>query len=167
MQLLPIGQLAYNNAIIKMTPVPLFSANYGFHPATRQILQKFAKITWKTLIKVEQMQILYDKLQKNIRFFNYRAAHYYNKKKSRGPIFLKENKVYLLQKNIKAKQLSKKLDHIKLKSFKIKAIKKPLNYKLKLLPQMKIYLIFHIIYLKPADKDTSLKINLFEIDFDN
>ena len=113
------------------------------------------------------MQTLHDKFQKNIQFLSHHVVHYYNKKKSKSSTFLEGDKVYLLQKNIKTKQPSKKLDYTKLGLFKMKAVKRPLNYELKLLLQMKIHLVFHVMYLEPADNNTPLKINLPEIDLDN
>ena len=93
--------------------------------------------------------------------------HYYDKKKSKSLTFSEEDKVYLLQKNIKIKQLNKKLDYPKLRLFKMKAIKKPSNYKQELLSQIKIYLVFHIIYLKSANSNTLFKINPPKINLDN
>ena len=113
------------------------------------------------------MQTLHNKLQKNIQFFNYCAAYYYNKKKIRSSIFLEGNKIYLLQKNIKTKQPSKKLDYIKLRPFKIKIVKEPLNYELKLPLKLKIYSVFHVIYFEPANNNILLEMNLPEINLDN
>ena len=93
--------------------------------------------------------------------------HYYKKKRSRSPIFSEGNKVYLLQKNIKTKQLSKKLDYTKLGPFKVKAVKRPLSYELELPPQMKIHPVFHVIYLEPANNNISFETNLPGIDPDN
>ena len=42
---------------------------------------------------------------------------YYNKKRDREPTLKKKNKMYLLQQNIKTKQLSSKLNYIKLEPF--------------------------------------------------
>jgi hypothetical protein len=58
---------------------------------------------------------------------------YYNKRRLRGPTLLKGDLVYLLQKNIKTKRLSMKLDHIKLGLYKIRKVLGPLTYKLTLL----------------------------------
>ena len=68
---------------------------------------------------------------------------------------------------MKTKWLSKKLDYTKLRLFKKKTVKKSLNYKLELLLKMKIYPVFHIIYLKLADSNIFLKINPSKIDLDN
>jgi len=81
---------------------------------------------------------------------------YYNKKKSEGPNFKKENKVWLLHKNFKNWQLSKKLDYVKLKPFKISAKVSNLMYKLDLPTKMKIYPVQHVAMLKPAYGDVKL-----------
>jgi len=66
---------------------------------------------------------------------------YYNFKKSKGLDLKKGDKVWLLYKNFKLRQLSKKLDYVKIGPFKI--IEKILEviYRLNLLAKMKIYLV--------------------------
>ncbi len=54
------------------------------------------------------------------------------------------------------KRSSNKLNHTKLKSYKILEIKKLINYKLNLSAFMKIHLIFYICLLKFADLNTSI-----------
>ena len=49
----------------------------------------------------------------------------------------------------------------------MKTVKGPLNYELELPPQMKILLIFYIMYLKPANNNTPLETNPPKIDPDN
>ena len=73
----------------------------------------------------------------------------------------------MLQKNIKIKQPGKKLDYTKLRLFKVKAVKKLLNYELKLPPKMKIYQVFHIMYFELANNNTLFKMNSSRIDSDN
>ena len=51
------------------------------------------------------------------------------------------DKVWLLYKNISNRQLSKKLNYIKLRPFKIKKKVIEINYKLDLLVKIKIYLV--------------------------
>ena len=167
MQLLPVGQLIYNPAITKIISILPFFANYNYHLVTMRESKRFAKIAQKTSIKLIQMRTLHDKLQKDIQFLSHCAAHYYNKRKSRSPTFSEEDKVYLLQKNIKTKQPSKNLDYTKLRSFKVKAVKRFLNYELKLPLQMKIHMVFHIMYFESANNDTPLKTNSPGIDPDN
>ena len=79
---------------------------------------------------------------------------YANKKRVRGLILKKEDKIYLLRRNIKIIQPSNKLDHTKIRLFKIKKIKRLINYELKLSPRIRIYLIFYISLLEPAHKKT-------------
>ena len=73
---------------------------------------------------------------------------YYNRKQSVGPSLKEGDKVYLLRKNIATKRLSNKLDYKKLRLFKIIKIKSLVNYYLKLLKTIKIYLVFYISLLK-------------------
>ncbi len=75
---------------------------------------------------------------------------YYNKKRSKGPDLKEGNKVWLLHKNFKSRQLSKKLDHIKLGLFRIAAKILEVIYKLDLLAKIKIYLIQHVMILEPV-----------------
>jgi len=69
----------------------------------------------------------------------------------------KKNKVYLLTKNLKIKKKSKKLNHVKIESFFIKAIKRSINYELDLLKNAKVFIVFHISLLKSADSSTSIQ----------
>ena len=116
------------------------------------------------MIQIEQLQLLHKELQKNIRFLNKRSALYVNKKRDKSFILKKKNTVYLLRRNIKTKKLSNKLDHIKLKSFKILKSKKSINFKLNLSTLMRIHSIFHIFLLKPADSNTFIQTKTSEID---
>ncbi len=89
---------------------------------------------------------------------------YANKKKDREFTLKKRNKVYLLRWNIKTKRSSNKLNHTKLKSYKILEIKELINYKLNLSTSMKIHSIFHICLLKLTDSNTSIQTESSEID---
>jgi hypothetical protein len=62
----------------------------------------------------------------------------------------KGDKVYLLRKNIATKQLSDKLDHKKLRLFKIAKIKSLVNYYLKLPKTIKIHPVFYVSLLELA-----------------
>ena len=81
---------------------------------------------------------------------------YYNKKVFKGLNLKKGNKVYLFTKIFKSKQLSKKLNYIKIGLFKIisKGIK--FIYRLDLPLKIKIYLIYYIAILKLAYKNYKL-----------
>jgi hypothetical protein len=64
---------------------------------------------------------------------NLQAKRYYDKRRQEAPPFRRGEKVFLLQRNIKTKQPYNKLDHKKLRPFKIEEQIRPLNFKLKLL----------------------------------
>ena len=67
-----------------------------------------------------------------------------------------------MKKNIRIKKLSNKLDNKKLDLYKIKIIKKPFNYKLELLINIRIHFIFHVLLLKLIPLDI-LRILYIEI----
>jgi len=64
--------------------------------------------------------------------------------------------VWLLYKNFKSRQPSKKLDHIKIGLFKITEKISEVIYKLDLLTKMRIYLVQHIAILELAHRDLVL-----------
>jgi len=64
---------------------------------------------------------------------------YYNLKKSKGLDLKEGDKVWLLYKNFKSRQLSKKLDHVKIGPFKIAEKILEVIYKLDLPAKIKIY----------------------------
>jgi len=65
--------------------------------------------------------------------------------------------VYFLTKNLKIRKKSKKLNHVKIESFFIKAIKRSVNYELDLLKDARVFLVFHISLLKPVDPSTPIQ----------
>jgi hypothetical protein len=92
---------------------------------------------------------------------NLRAAKYYNENHHKGPDLKKGEKVFLLQKNIKTKRPSRKLDHPKLGPFLIEEKLGPVNYRLQLPDTMRrIHPVFHISLLEPAPRDTTLAQNI-------
>jgi hypothetical protein len=78
------------------------------------------------------MKNLYKELLRDIKFIINKLLIYYNKKRLRELTLLKRDLVYLLQKNIKIKRLSLKLDYIKLSLLKILKVLGLLTYKLEL-----------------------------------
>src|SRR5271165_6273299 len=75
---------------------------------------------------------------------------YYNRKHSKALALKKWDKVYLLKCNINTKQLSNKLDFKKLGLYKIKKAIGLVNFKLLLLHNLQIHLIFYIALLELA-----------------
>ena len=57
--------------------------------------------------------------------------------------------VYLLRKNIKIKRSSNKLDHTKLRPFKIEKKLGPVTFRLVILKGMRIHPVFYISLLEP------------------
>jgi len=81
---------------------------------------------------------------------------YYNLKKSKGLDLKEGDKVWLLYKNFKLRQLSKKLDYVKIGLFKIAIKISEVMYRLNLLAKIKIYPVQHIVILEPVYKDLAL-----------
>ena len=81
---------------------------------------------------------------------------YYNQKVSKKLDLKEGNKVYLLTKNFKSKQLSKKLNYIRIGPFKIisKVIK--VSYRLNLSLKIKIHPVYYIAMLKLAHRNHKL-----------
>jgi len=81
---------------------------------------------------------------------------YYNLKKSKGLDLKEGDKVWLLHKNFKLRQLSKKLDYVKIGLFKIIEKISEVTYRLNLLVKMKIYPVQYIVMLELAHRDLVL-----------
>jgi len=141
-----------------------FFANYEFESETLKKSREFAQLAQKATLQIEQLQLLQKELQKNIQFLSKHMTLYANKKRDRRFTFKEKDKAYLLRRNIKTKRSSNKLNHTKLKSYKILEIKELINYKLNLSASMKIHLIFHICLLKSANSNASIQTESSEID---
>ena len=73
----------------------------------------------------------------------------------------KSNKVYLLQKNIKMTRPSDKLNHVKIRPFKIIRDIKEISFKLELLERMwQKHPVFHVFLLKSALKQVLVLIKI-------
>ena len=70
--------------------------------------------------------------------------------------------MWLIYKNFKSRQLSKKLDYVRLGLFKIAAKILEVIYRLNLLAKIKIYLVQHIIMLELVYRD--IKLLVYEVD---
>ena len=118
----------------------------------------------KARVMTEEIKSVQKFIQEKIHTFHENSAKYINKKRKMASQLKKRNKVYLLTKNLKTKQSSKKLNHQKIESFFIKAVKESVNYELELPSDTQIHLIFHIFLLKSADLEISIQtiLNNFE-----
>ena len=106
--------------------------------------------------RIEKLIQLYKNFYKSVKLVQNYIKRYYNQKVSKGPNLKERDKVYLLIKNFKSKQPSKKLNYIKIGLFKIisKVIK--VLYRLDLLLKIKIYPVYYIAMLKLAYKNYKL-----------
>lgn len=65
--------------------------------------------------------------------------------------------MYLLTANLKTKKPSKKLNHVKVGLFFIAEEKRPINYQLQLLKNIKIHPVFYVSLLEPANPNTPVQ----------
>ena len=82
------------------------------------------------------------------------------------PQLKKEDKIYLLTKNLKTKKVSKKLNYVKASLFFTKQQKAPANYELNLFSDIKIHPIFYVSLLELADQKTFIQ-NTFHFQYEN
>ena len=148
--MLPTAQFAYNSAESDTTKVLPFFANYKFNPtAYGTPIPQEANADF-AMVLVDRIKSLHKELSLDIKFISQQLAHYHNQKRSIEPTLKKGDKVYLLRRNIKTKRPSDKLDHKKLKPFKIEKVLSPINYRLSLPKTMNIHPVFHISLLELA-----------------
>ena len=99
------------------------------------------------------MRIVHNNIMRMQQYF----FTYVNKKQKIASLLKKENKVYLLIKNLKIKKLNKKLDHVKIDSFLIKKIKRLKIYELNLFKKIKVFSVFNISLLESVDPSTFIQ----------
>ena len=103
----------------------------------------------KVNVNARELHTLYQELWTDIEFLTHRSAFYHNKHHAEVSILKKKDKIYLLQKNINITRSSRKLNYIKIKSFKIVKSIKRVSFKLDLSKKMKKkHLIFYVSLLK-------------------
>ena len=114
----------------------------------------------KARVMTEEIKSMQKFIQEKICTFHENLTKYINKKRKMTPQLKKRDKVYFLTKNLKVKQLSKKLNHQKIRSFFIKTVKESVNYKLELPLNTQIHSVFYISLLESADLETSIQTTL-------
>src|SRR6266568_6217977 len=119
----------------------LFKANYKYILRILLILRQVKKTSIDTKERIKGIIELYKNFRNTVKLVQEYIKKYYNKKRSKGLALKKGDKVWLLYKNFKSRQLSKKLDHVKLGLFKIIVKILEVIYKLDLPVKMKIYLV--------------------------
>jgi hypothetical protein len=95
-------------------------------------------------------------LELDLEFCRQQTAEYTNRKQSREPLLEKGDKVYLLRRNIKTKQPSRKLDFKKLGPFRIEEKISSVNYRLELPKISRLYPVFYISLLEPTKGITQI-----------
>ena len=71
------------------------------------------------MVKVDKMNALYTLLKEELEFVRTRIKKYYDKNRLEGPRLERGDKVYLTSRNLRTKQLNKKLDFKKIRLFKV------------------------------------------------
>jgi predicted lactoylglutathione lyase len=145
-------QLALNAKVSDTTKMTSFFANFG--KESNLFGQERKHLTAQSTI--ERIATL-KKIHDNITSMQIRSTKYQNKKRKMAPQLKERNKMYLLTKNLKIRKKSKKLDHVKVESFFIKAVKGPINYELDLPKDAKVFSVFHISLLESADLSTPIQ----------
>ena len=149
--LLSVTQIVYNTSVNQTTGITSFFANHGYNANLFQESKKATVLTEQVNITAMKMQTLHRELKQDIKFLSHWSAFYHNKHRSRGPMLKKEDKVYLLWKNIETTRSSNKLNHVKIGPFKIIRNIKRVSFELELPEDMQQkHPVFHISLLKPA-----------------
>ncbi len=100
------------------------------------------------MVKAAELRHIYMEMQKELEFMWKRMILYTNKKRLKGSIFKKGNKIYLLWYNIHTKQSNDKFDFKKIGLFLIKEKINDLVYELILSEEMRIHPRFYMSFLE-------------------
>ena len=130
-----------------------FFTNHRYNTNLFLESKKATVLTEQVKITVNKMHKLHKELKKDIEFLSHCSAFYHNQHCAGAPMLKKRDKVYLLQKNIEITRSSNKLDHVKIRPFKITRNIKETSFELKLLKEMwQKHLVFHVSLLESASK---------------
>ena len=149
--LLSVAQLMYNISINIIMRQTSFFTNYRYNTNLFLKLKKVTVLTEQVKVTVNEMHKLHKELQTDIEFLLHCSVFYHNQHHAGALTLKKGGKVYLLQKNIEMTRSSNKLDHVKIRPFKIIRNIKRTSFKLKLPEGMwQKHSVFHIFLLEPA-----------------
>lgn len=154
--LLPMAQVALNNAYAESIGTSPFFANFGKDPNLFMKPYDSPELH-AAMVAAKQLKDIHNTCGDGIKDAQRKTAAYLQNKRKTAPQLQEGDKVYLLTKNLKTRRPTKKLDQIKVGPFLIEEQKGPQNYRLRLPKDAKIHPVFHISLLEPADKDTPLQ----------
>jgi hypothetical protein len=146
--LLLLAQFAYNIFIVENTKILIIYTTYKYNPEAYRSAVTSEVDNQVVTLQVLDLKVFHEELVVDLVFFTKRIVSYYDGYCSIEPILKKKDKIYLIQRNIQTKQPNTKLDHKKLRLFRIKKVVKPVNYKLVLPKTINIYLVFYISFLE-------------------
>ena len=126
--LLLLAQFAYNNHQYSTTRTLPFYANYGKHPNWDPNNNITISTSEAATTKINKIVKLHEKLNRRVNQGEKDTAKQVNKKRLEGPTFERKEKVYLLTKNLKSKQPSSKLDHVRIEPFEVEKQTSKVNY---------------------------------------
>jgi hypothetical protein len=135
-------------SITEKTKISPVYTTYRYNPEAYYLIIISEVDNQVTSLQILDLKAFHKKLAVDLVFFTKRIASYYDKYHNIELILKKMNKIYLIQRNIQTKQPNTKLDHKKLRLFKIKRIAGLVNYKLVLPRIINIHPVFHISLLE-------------------
>ena len=97
---------------------------------TRPLRHGHIPVVVQAKISVEKLQSLHKMMHNELEKISKRTTKIANKKRSEGPDFQEGEKVYLLRKNIKTRRQSNKLDHTKIRPYRISRKLGPVTFEL-------------------------------------
>jgi hypothetical protein len=158
--LLPIAQVALNNAYTESTGTSPFFANFGKDP--NLFIKPYNNPELDAaIVTANQLKDIHEACRNQIKNAQKKTAVYLQDKRKTAPQLKRGDKVYLLTKNLKTRRPTKKLDQVKVGPFLIEEQRGPQNYRLQLPKDARIHPMFHISLLEPADKDTPLQTTFY------
>jgi len=144
--------LILNAKISNITKITLFFANYN----KKSNLFKKERTHLLAQLAIERIATL-KKIHNNISKMQKKLIKYQNKKQKTISQLKERDKIYLFTKNLRTRKLNKKLNYFKVELFLVKKTKTPINYKLNLFKNVKIFLVFYILLLKSIDSSTFIQ----------
>ena len=153
MLLLLIAQLTYNISINAITEQTLFFANHEYNTNLFLKLKKVTVLAEQVKTTADNMHKLHKELWTDIKFLSHCSVFYHNQHHAEALTLKKRDKVYLLQKNIETTRPSNKLNHVKIRPFKIIRDIIETSFESELLKEIwQKHSVFHIFLLKSALK---------------